>query len=138
MENILSQEERDGTAMQHVYPASVFNGSTIKSEGSWIRRTALPTTRKPSSVMDIDFFEEKPIPNNIMCFENNPSTLQNEPSTSQNEPSTSQNKPSTLQNEPSTLQNELSAIQNELSAIQIEFSAIQNDGVSGMGTTRKV
>jgi hypothetical protein len=71
MENILLQEAKDGSASL-AYPQSVFNASTIKSEGSWIHHSVLPTTmkNKQSSALDIDFFEDnKAIPDHIMCFE---------------------------------------------------------------------
>ncbi len=66
MENLLIQEELDATR-SGIYPQSVFNASTIKSDGSWVRRTAIPAMTQQGSVMDIDFFEEKPIPDHVMC-----------------------------------------------------------------------
>ncbi len=68
MENIL-EEEGEVEGVSQIYPNSVFQASTIRSEGSWMRRTALPTTKMQSSVMDIDYFEEKPIPDHVMCVQ---------------------------------------------------------------------
>jgi len=66
MENLLMEGDFDGTISEK-YPQSAFNASTIKSNGSWVRRTAIPTMTQQGSVMDMDFFEEKPIPDQIMC-----------------------------------------------------------------------
>lgn len=66
MQNETEQEE---DVASQIYPNSVFQASTIKSEGSWIRRTALPTSALQSSVLDIDFFEDKPIPDHVMCVQ---------------------------------------------------------------------
>ena len=68
MESVLLNEEYEGN-VSVVYPQSVFNQSTIVSEGTWVRRTAVPTLNKQSSVMDIDFFDDKPIPAHVMCYE---------------------------------------------------------------------
>ena len=64
-----NEKEQQEEVASQIYPNSIFHASTIKSEGSWIRRTKLPTSTVESSVLDIDFFEDKPIPDHVMCVQ---------------------------------------------------------------------
>lgn len=77
MESVLLHEVGEGN-VSVVYPQSVFNQSTIVSEGTWVRRAmAGQKFNKQPSVMDIDFFDDKPIPAHVMCYESN-KTIQKE------------------------------------------------------------